>query len=528
MSTQPDTGPKPDTQQSPASGPPPGPPAPPPPAHPKLLLTAACLGLFMSFVEVTAAISTLRAIQVDMDVSTADLSWVSSTYTLVVAAFVLSGGAFGERFGRRRVFLAGVIALAAGSLIVATASGYPQVLIGRGVSGLGGALVLPTSLAFITTTFFTDMPRMQRYVAIWVSISGVGLAVGPLLGGALLDAVGWQAAYLVNTPLAVVTVAVTLYAVRESKVPGRPLDGRGQTFAVLGLAGAIYGIAVGGRAGYDDPVVVTVLAVAAVSLAALVWVERKVQTPMLDVRMMRSLPYSTALFVSAAGLFVFVGITFLQVLYLQRVQGIGPLGTGVRLLTIMGAFVIATAAAQRIAGKVGAARLLAAGFVIAGGATLLLLQQQPDSSFTVTGAALVCVGVGCGMVVAPSTSAAFAVVTPPQMGAASSAVTAFRQVGSVLATSVLGAVLAIRFLDELPGELAASGVPGDLVPRVLEVAENGGGRAGGTSPPGVREAVDASFTTAFHTGLWTISAVSLVAAVLTAVFLVRRRPAAGR
>lgn len=522
-----------DTHEEPAAAPPaqaaPGPSGPPgagqggPPVVPRarLLLLAACLGLFMSFIEVTAAISTLAALQTDLGVAPADLSWVSSTYTLVVAACVLSGGAFGERFGRRRVFLLGVLGLAAGSLIVATAAGYPQVLLGRAVSGLGGALVLPTSLAFITTTFFADLPRMLRYVSVWVSVSGIGLAVGPLLGGALLDGIGWQAVYLVNTPLAVVTVAVTLYAVRESKVPGRPLDLRGQLLAVVGLGGLVYGVAVGGRAGYDDPVVLTVLVVAAVALVALALVERRVDTPMLDVRMMRSLPYSVALVVSAAGLFVFVGVTFLEVLFLQRVQDIGPMGTGLRLLSVMGVFVVSTAVAQRVAGKVGAARLLVTGFALATVASLLLLQQQPDSSYGMAGVALGLLGLGCGLIVAPSTAAAFAVVEPPKMGAASSAVTAFRQVGSVLATAVLGAVMAVRFIDTLPGRLTESGVPDQIVPRVMEVARSGGGGTGET-PPAVARAVDAAFTSGIHAGLWTVAAVSLAAGLLTAVFLVRR------
>ncbi|WP_245877500.1 MFS transporter, partial [Streptomyces glaucescens] len=329
----------------PAAAPPPAPVIP----HARLVLLAACLGLFMSFIEVTAAISTLRALQVDLGVAPADLSWVSSTYTLVVAACVLSGGALGERFGRRRVFLAGVLLLAAGSLVVAVSDGYGWVLLGRGVSGLGGALVLPTSLALITTTFFVDLPRMLRYIAIWVSVSGIGLAVGPLLGGLLLEASGWRAVYLVNTPLAVVTVLVTLRAVTESRVPDRPLDLAGQFWAVLGLSALIYGIAAGGRLGYGDPQVVTVLAVAAGALTALVLTERRAAVPMLDVRMMGNARYAAALVVAAAALFVFVGVVFVEVLFLQRVRDLGPLATGVRLLPAMLAFVAATFTAQRLA-----------------------------------------------------------------------------------------------------------------------------------------------------------------------------------
>ncbi|MFD9004700.1 MFS transporter [Streptomyces sp. NPDC059582] len=492
--------------------------------HDRLILLAACLGLFMSFIEVTAAISTLRALQVDMAVAPADLSWVSSTYTLVVAACVLSGGALGERFGRRRVFLTGAVLLAAGSLVVATAGAYPQVLVGRGISGLGGALVLPTSLAVITTTFFVDLPRMLRYIAIWVSVSGVGLAVGPLLGGLLLEWSSWRAVYLVNTPLAVVTVLVTLRAVPESKVPGRPLDLAGQLWAVLGLSTLVYGIAVGGRSGYDDPVVVAVLAVAAVSLTALVLTERRTAAPMLDVRMMRNARYTAALCVAAAALFVFVGVVFLEVLFLQRVRDFGPLGTGLRLLPAMLAFVAATATAQRLAGRVRAGRLLAGGSLLTTVAALVLLRQQADGGYAVTAVGLVLVGLGSGLVVAPSTAAAFEVVEGARMGAASSAVTAFRQVGSVLATAVLGAVLAVRFLGALPDRLAAHHLPAPVVAQVTAVARGGGSSSGRSTPP-IADSVREAFTAGVHSSLWVVAGVAFVAAVLASALLAGRRPA---
>ncbi|MFJ2703095.1 MFS transporter [Streptomyces sp. NPDC087428] len=494
--------------------------------HGKLILTAACLGLFMSFIEVTSAISTLRALQVDMNIAPADLSWVSSTYTLVVAACVLSGGALGERYGRRRVFVIGVVTLAVGSLIVATAGTFPQVLVGRAVSGIGGALVLPTSLAIITTTFFVDLPRMLRYITVWVSVSGIGLAVGPLLGGALLDAFAWQAVYLVNTPVAVVTVAVTLYAVSESKVPDRPLDLRGQFLSVLGLGTLVYGIATGGRAGYDDPVVLTSLVVAVVSLFALVRVERQVAVPMLDVRMMGSIRVSATLLVAASALFTFVGVVFLEVLFLQRVQNVSALSTGVRLLPAMVFFVLSTLVAQKISGKIGPGRLLAAGSLIASVAAVLLIRQEPDSPYLVTAVGLALVGLGSGFVVAPSTAAAFAVVQPAQMGSASNAVTAFRQVGSVLATAVLGAVLAVRFVGALPQTLADNHVPPQIATAVVDVARSGSSGSGRPSPPGVTDAIASGFTAGIHTGLWVVAGVSFAAALLAAVFLARKTPSA--
>lgn len=478
----------------------------------------------MSFVEVTAAISTMRAMQVDLGVAPADLSWVSSTYTLVVAAGVLSGGAFGERFGRRRVFLTGVAALAAGSLVVAAGDGYAQVLAGRAISGVGGALVLPTSLALITTSF-TDPRERGRRISVWVSVSGFGLALGPLIGGGLLEAYGWHAVYLVNAVLAVATVCVTLYAVPETRIPGRPLDLPGQVLAVVGLGALVGGVAVGGRIGYGDPRIVTALVVAAAALAALVAVERRAPVPMLDVRMMRSAPYAAVLVVAAAGLFGFVGVTFLEVQFLQRVQGADALETGLRLLAAMAAFVLSTAVASRLGVRVGAARLLVLGTLVTGLAGFVLLLQEPGGPYAVTAAGLVLVGLGSGLVIAPSTAAALAVVPPHSAPAASSAVTAFRQVGSVLATAVLGAVLSVRFLGELPAELAAAGVPPRVADAVLDKAVTGSD-GGAAVPAGVDSALAHAFTDGFHAGMLVVSGVCFAAAALAAVFLVRRPPSA--
>ncbi|MGW2126947.1 MFS transporter, partial [Streptomyces sp. NPDC001758] len=488
--------------------------------RPQLLLLASCLGMFMSFIEVTAAISTLRAMQIDLHVATADLSWISSTYTLVVAAGVLSGGAFGERFGRRRVFLIGVAALAAGSLVVAASDSYPQVLVGRALSGIGGALVLPTSLAFITTSF-TDPRERGRKISVWVSVSGFGLALGPLIGGSLLELSNWHAVYLVNAVLAVVTVAVTLFAVAETRIPGRPLDWPGQFLAVIGLGTLVGGIAVGGRVGYGTTGVIALLVTAVVALVALIVVELRTPTPMLNVRIMRAAPYLTALIVAAAGLFSFVGVTFLEVQFLQRVQGAAPLETGVRLLAVMGAFVLSTAAASRLGARIAPAKLLVAGTFITGIATLVLLLQGPDSSYLVTAPGLVLVGLGSGLVIAPSTSAALAVVAPQSAPAASSAVTAFRQVGSVLATAALGAVLSINFIDELPGELAGAGVPSRIAGAVVDGATTGTGGTG-PLPPGVGSAIGVAFTDGVHIAMLVISGVSFASALLAAAFLVRR------
>lgn len=502
--------------------PPAAPPQADPPARPRLVVLAMCLGMAMSFVEVTAAIATLRPIQQEYTVAPADLSWVSSLYALVVAALVLSGGALGDRWGRRTVFLAGVGALVIGGLLVATAGGYGQVLAGRAVSGLGGALILPTSLAILAVSFTQPAVR-ARMIAVWVSASGLGLALGPLLGAALTRAVDWHAAYLINLPLAAVTVIVTMLAVPDTRIPGRRLDLPGQVLAAAGLAALVYGISVGGRESYTDPVVAATLALAVLCLTGFVRVERRGAAPMFDLTLLRRARPAVALLVAGIGLFGFVGVSYLQILYLQRVDGLDPLPAAVRLLALTGSFLVATVAVGALAGRIAPVRLLLAGLLTAGAGTLTLLVQEPGSPFWGAACALSLTGLGCGLVVAPSTAAAMAVVPPQQAPATSAAVTVFRQLGSVLGTAVLGAVLARSFAAELPAALHDAGVPTSIASAV-SAAVAAGQPGGGTAEVGV--AVQSAFASGVHSGLAVAASTFLVgAALVTAVLLRPARPA---
>lgn len=494
------------------------------PARPVGLLVACCLGMFMSFIDVTATIATLNAIQVDLEVAPADLSWVSSTYTLVVAVGVLSGGILGERFGLRRVFLVGVALLVLGSLVVFTSGTFAQVLLGRGISGLGGALILPTSLAIIVAAF-ADEKRRAVMIAIWATASGVGLAVGPLAGGLLVILGGWHSAYLINAVLAFVTAGVTLYAVPETRMPQRSLDLPGQVLVVVGLSCLIYGIAAGGRAGYGSPTVIAALVVAAVVLTVFVVVEARSREPMLDVRMMRSSGYTTTLVVSAVSLFCFVGVMFMEVLFLQRVQELDSLDSGVVLLAAMSSFVVGTAVSGGLSTKVDGARLLLVGTLMVGVAAVILAQQRPDSTGWLIPTGLALLGLGSGFVVAPSTSAAINIVGKEQEPAATAAVTAFRQVGSVLGAAIAGSVLTLRFIGDLPGRLAEAGVPPEEAEGIVKVAREGG-QSGDAVPPEVAEAIGIAFSNGVQAGMWLIAGVAFSGSLLIVLFLLRgaKRP----
>jgi MFS family permease len=339
-------------------------PRPEEPVRPRVVLAACSVGLFLAFLQITQTISALGAIQLDLGLSGAQLVWVPSAYTLAVATFVLSGGAVGDRWGRRSTYRAGIALTAAGAALVAASDGLIAVVAGQALAGVGAAAVLPNSLSILTATF-TDPVRRARAIAVWIGASGVGLAVGPLLAGAVQRWFGWNAVFLGTLPVAAVALMLTA-AVPESRAPAHRLDRAGQVLAVVGLAALVFGLIEGGQQGYRTGAVLTAFAVAVLGLAGFVAVELRTPAPMFDVRLLARPAYSVALVVAAVGLFGFVGVTLLQVLFLQRVQGLTPWDSAVRLSAEMATFVLVTLLAGRLVPRTGPRRLLVGGSVLAG------------------------------------------------------------------------------------------------------------------------------------------------------------------
>jgi DHA2 family multidrug resistance protein-like MFS transporter len=407
--------------------------------RPGLALAAACAGQFLVFVHITATISSLVGLQADLAVTPTGQVWVPTAYTLTVAACVLSAGAVSDRRGRRLALIAGVGGLGVGATVVATAGSLPAVVTGQLVAGIGAALVLPASLGIVTHAFPGPAPR-ARATAAWVAASGLGLAVGPLVSGGLQAAWSWRASFLAVLPVAAVT-ALLAARVTESRVPGRGLDPAGQVLAVTGLAAGIVAVVEGGRRG-PDTVVLLAAAVSVAALAALVAQESRTRSPMVDVRLFRIAPYSGALLASAVGLFGFVGVTLLQVLYYQRAEGLSPWQTGLRVSVEMAAFVVMATAGGRLAARIGPRPLVVAGLLAAGAGAAVLATQRADGPFALAAVGMVLLGGGSGLLLGPATAAAVGAVPPSAVPMAVATVNAARQLGTVIGAATLGSVLA--------------------------------------------------------------------------------------
>ncbi|MEU6776975.1 MFS transporter [Streptomyces sp. NPDC046759] len=485
-----------------------------------ITLVAMCLGAMTTFLLITASVSALSAIQDDLHVSPTGLVWIPSAYTLLVASLVMSAGTIGNLYGRRRTFLVGAAVMIIGSLTVYAADSTGGVIAGQLVSGLGGALILPNSLAILGAAF-PDPHRRTEVVTAWAAASGIGLAAGPLIAGTLLGHFHWNTVFLSTAVLAVVTMAAGVF-VAESRGSGGKLDVPGQILAVLGIAALVYALIEGGHDGYTSTRILIVWFVAAAALTGFVLVERAGRTPMLDMTLFRSASFSAVLFAAAVSLFGFTGVAILSVLFYERVQHLSALDVGWRLLAFFGVYVIAAYATGRLIRRTGFKLPLTLGFLVGAAATAGFTTLDPTTPYARVWWLYVLFGAASGMVAAPSTAAALVSVSHERAGMASGAVNAFRQIGSVTGSALLGALLAGRLQSQLPARLGAHHVP-RAAWAAVEHAVSTGSAGHRAAPPSVTAAVGDAFTSGVHVGMTVVTAVFLCAALASAL-LIHNRP----
>ncbi|MGW0998733.1 MFS transporter [Streptomyces sp. NPDC002520] len=487
-----------------------------------LTLVAMCLGSMTTFLLITSSVSALSAIQDDLHVSPTGLVWIPSAYTLLVASLVMSAGTLGNLYGRKRIFLTGALIMAAGSFTVYCAGSTGTVIAGQLVSGVGGALILPNSLAILGVAF-PDPHRRTEAVTAWAASSGIGLAVGPVLAGLLLAHFHWNAVFLSTVVVAALTFVVGLF-VNESRSPGGRLDIPGQLLGAFGIAALVYALIQGGQDGYTSPRIDAAWSLAAVGLVGFVLAERAAHTPMLDISLFRSPSFSSVMVIAAVALFGYSGVAIVSVLYFERVQHLSALDVGWRMLPFFGLYIVTAYVVGPVIRRTGFKLPLTVGLLLAAGAALGLTAQHADTPYAHVWWLYALFGAGCGFVAAPSTAAALVSVSHERAGMASGAVNAARQLGSVLGTSLLGTLLVSNLTSHLPGELQAHQVPSTLWPAVEHAVA--GGAAQGSAPPAVTAAVGDAFTSGVHAGLLATAVAFLCAAVLAAT-LVRNRPHQG-
>src|SRR5882757_10565950 len=436
-------------------------------------LGAMCFALFMIMLDNTVVNVALPSIQKDLGASISGLEWTVNGYTLSFAVLLATGGRLGDIFGRRRMFLIGVVVFALSSATAGLAPDETSLVVSRIVQGVGAALMMPGTLSIITDAF----PPHERGKAMgtWAGVSALALAIGPVLGGFLTESVTWRAIFYINIPVAIGAVAATLFAVRESRDTsvGRDVDYAGVAVLTVGLTALVLALVEGNAWGWGSTQIIGLLALAVVALPAFVAVENRVKAPMVQFDLLSDRNFLGAVVVALIITFAMMGVFFFLALYMQDILGYSPLEAGIRFLPSTLMIVAVAPVAGRLADRYGPRWLIGGGLTLVAASLFSFSGIAVDSSYLDLLPGFMLLGIGIAMTMSPMTSAAMNAVAVEKAGIASGVLSMFRMVGGSLGVAVSGAIFQGLIKSKLDSDLAGSGV--SAVQRTELAHQFGGG-----------------------------------------------------
>jgi EmrB/QacA subfamily drug resistance transporter len=491
----------------------------------KWILAATILGSSLAFIDGTVVNVALPALQEDLKATVVGLQWVIESYALLLAALLLVGGSMGDRYGRRRIFVVGVAVFAGASAWCGFASNIGQLIAARAVQGIGAALLVPGSLAIISNSFSEE--DRGRAIGTWSGFSAITAAIGPMLGGWLVEAVSWRAVFFINIPIALLVITISLHRVPESSnsAQGR-LDWFGAILATLGLGTLVYGLIESSSRGFTNPAVLMALNSGIVLLALFIVVEMRTRDPMLPLALFRSRTFTGANLLTFLLYGALGGTLFFLPLNLIQVQRYSPTAAGAALLPLILIIFLLSRWSGALVQKYGARIPLVAGPLIAAvGFALFALPGAGGTYWTTFFPAVVVLGVGMAVSVAPLTTTVMSSVVRGRAGVASGINNAVSRAAGLLAIAVLGIVMLQTFNRSLDSRLAKL----DISPSVQQFISAQRGRLAGIELPEsipvrtrglLTDAVNRSFIDGFRWVMLIGSALALGSAA-TALLLIR-------
>ena len=502
--------------------------APCTPASAPWVLAATIIGSAMAFIDGTVVNVALPEIQARLGATAVDAQWIVGSYALFLAALILVGGSLGDYYGRKRIFSLGIVLFAAASVWCGLAGSPEQLIVARAVQGVGGALLVPGSLAIISASF--DEDRRGRAIGTWSGFSGITAAIGPVAGGYLVENISWRAAFLINVPLAIIVLWLVFRHVPESRDPdARRLDIPGAVLTTAGLGGVVFGLIESQSNGFGDTLVLVSLALGGAALVAFVLVERRSREPMMPLSLFRSRNFSGA---NLLTLFLYAGLggaLYFLPFNLIQVHGYSATAAGSAFLP----FIMITFVMSRWAGglvtRYGAKLPLMIGPTIAAaGFVMYALPGTEGSYWTTFFPAVVVQGFGMALVIAPLTTTALNSVSGRHSGLASGVNNAVSRTASLLAIPVLGIFVFVAFSSGLDARVAEL----DLPPGALQQLEAEKVDLGGAEAPegldsemaaAVERAVDEAFVAGFRVAMFVAAGLALASAVAAATMIEGKR-----
>lgn len=489
--------------------------------HPRRwwILVVLCMSLLVLSMDNTILNVALPTLVRDLDASASQLQWMVDSYVLVFAGLLLIAGSLGDKYGRKLALFAGYGIFGLSSLLAAYAGSADQLIAARAVMGIGGALIMPSTLSILVNAF----PRGERprAIAIWAATAGIGVPLGPVIGGWLLEHYWWGSIFLVNIPIVAAALLIGIWLIPESRdEQAPPIDIPGGILSVLGLTALLYAIIEAPSEGWTSGMILLIFAVAIVIFAGFIIWERRTRYPMLNLSFFKNPRFSAGSAAISLVFFALFGSIFLLTQYLQFVMGYTPLEAGIRMTPVAIGIAFGTGLSQRIVQNLGAKIVVATGMAIVAVGLLIGSTFEADSSYGMVALMLVTGSFGMGLAMAPATDAIMAAIPEANAGVGSAVNDTTRQVGGALGVAILGSLYSTIFNNEmadvtaqLPPQTAQAA--NDSIGGALQVARQIGGSTGSL----LANTANSSFVEGMTTAMLIGSGIALAGAAVALFFL---------
>lgn len=396
----------------------------------------------------------------DLDASTSQLQWMANSYNLVLAALLLPAGLLGDRYGRRRIIAIALTLFGAASLACALATSAGALIAARAFLGIGAAMIVPVALSLITVLFRSEGER-KKAIGFFVVANSIGMPLGPIVGGLLLDHAGWEWIFLMNVPIALIAAVAVTLLIPESRSTNRPaIDWLGIVLSSTGLAALVYGVTKAGESSWGDATTVLFLGLAVVLIAGFLFWQRRSREPLIQLRLFSERVFTGGAVLLTVSVFAIFGLLFTMPQYFQGINGSDALHTGLKLLPFIGGMTVGAKLAEPVEAKVGTRLVVMTGFVVMAVGFVLGAFTDLSTGYGYTAVWFVVVGFGLGCSMPPAMNAALGVLDPERAGTGSGLLQAFRQVGGTVGVAVIAALLMPKRATKAPRD-ALMGVPSD-------------------------------------------------------------------
>src|SRR3954447_24434828 len=473
-----------------------------------VVLSASLLVIGLDNTILNVALPTLEH---DLGASSSQLQWIVDAYMLVFAGLLLTAGALGDRFGRKRALSFGLAVFGLGSGLSALATSPAMLIATRALMGVGGAFIMPSTLSIITAVFPAE--ERAKAIGVWAGVSGLGIAIGPVAGGWLIEHASWNAVFLVNLPFVAAALLAGRWLVPESKDPTAPrLDIPGFAMSISGLTTLVWAIIEAPSKGWTNPTILAAFAAAAAILGAFMAGELRTSEPMLDIRLFANPRFSGASAAITLTFFAMFGSIFFLTQYLQGVLGYTALEAGVRVTPIAVGLILGGPISAKLAAKLGTKVVVAAGLTLVAVGLSIVTQFAVDSTYGIVAAHLLVLGFGMGMAMAPATESVMGSLPVEKASVGSAVNDTTRTTGGALGVAILGSLLASQYRGDMEG--AVSGLPHESAATASDTLSGGLAVAHRLGDSGLAEAAQSAFLNGMHVAAIAAAAVALAGAIV--------------